>query len=264
MNNPRKYGSSPYKIAVIHGGPGCQGQMAEVARELSGQYGVLEPLQTASSIEGQIRELHDILIDNAQTPITMIGHSWGAMLSILFTSKHPELVEKLIFVSSGPLDPKFTSADIMKVRLERMSDEEKAELEIASKKLVDPDLADKDSIFAQLGRLAIKIDSYDLLPSENDKLKIQYDIFCSVWGEAEKLRSSGGFIDALKNIKCRVLAIHGDHDPHSANGVKMPLTANIKELQFILLEKCGHYPWLERHAKSNFYSILNNEFKNQD
>ena len=47
MKNPRLYGSAPFNIAVIHGGPGAPGEMAPVARELSSLRGVLEPLQTA-------------------------------------------------------------------------------------------------------------------------------------------------------------------------------------------------------------------------
>jgi hypothetical protein len=33
MNNPRKYGSKPYKVAVIHGGPGAPGEMAPLGRQ---------------------------------------------------------------------------------------------------------------------------------------------------------------------------------------------------------------------------------------
>jgi len=39
--------------------------MAPVARELATDYGVIEPLQTASSIEGQVSELRVALEGNA-------------------------------------------------------------------------------------------------------------------------------------------------------------------------------------------------------
>jgi len=48
MKNLRIYGNPPFKVAVLHGGPGATRQMAPVARELSLKRGVLEPLQTAS------------------------------------------------------------------------------------------------------------------------------------------------------------------------------------------------------------------------
>ncbi len=38
--------------AIIHGGPGVPGYMATVARELASDWGILEPLQTVTSLEG--------------------------------------------------------------------------------------------------------------------------------------------------------------------------------------------------------------------
>ena len=53
MKNLRKYGNAPFNVAVIHGGPGASGEMAPVARKLSSNWGVLEPLQTEASLDGQ-------------------------------------------------------------------------------------------------------------------------------------------------------------------------------------------------------------------
>ena len=101
MINLRKYGESPFTIAVIHGGPGAPGEMKPIAEELSKTYGVLEPLQTKDSLDGQLEELKSVLMENASIPITLIGHSWGAMLGFIFTAKNPALVKKLALLSSG-------------------------------------------------------------------------------------------------------------------------------------------------------------------
>jgi pimeloyl-ACP methyl ester carboxylesterase len=62
-----------------------------------------------------------------------------------------------------------------------------------------------------------------------------------------------------KRIRCPVVAIHGDYDPHPAAGVRDSLAPVIKDFRFILLEKCGHYPWREQGAKDRFYNILKDE-----
>ena len=62
-----------------------------------------------------------------------------------------------------------------------------------------------------------------------------------------------------KKINCPIVAIHGDYDPHLAEGVKEPLTRVLKDFRFVLLEKCGHEPWLERYARHEFYRILKRE-----
>jgi len=46
--------------AIIHGGPGAPGSMATVARELASDWGILEPLQTVTSLEGQMQELREL------------------------------------------------------------------------------------------------------------------------------------------------------------------------------------------------------------
>ena len=108
MKNLRKYGQAPFKIAAIHGGPGAPGYMAPVARELSTEWGVLEPLQTAASLEGQLLELKNILEESGDIPVTLIGSSWGAMLSFIFTARFPAFTKKLVLIGSGVFEEKYT------------------------------------------------------------------------------------------------------------------------------------------------------------
>src|SRR3990172_8273086 len=100
MEKLRKYGNKPYNIAVIHGGPGAPGEVAPVARELASNRGILEPFQAADTCEGQVQELKAILEENATLPLTLVGHSWGAILSFILAARYPALVKKLIMVSS--------------------------------------------------------------------------------------------------------------------------------------------------------------------
>jgi pimeloyl-ACP methyl ester carboxylesterase len=125
--------------------------------------------------------------------------------------------------------------------------------------LNDPDRQDKNEIFAQLGELISKADSYDPLPYKNEVIECQFDIFENVWKEAENLRSSGKLVALGRQIQCPVVAIHGDYDAHSAEGVKIPLSSVIKNFRFIFLKDCGHRPWIERAAKDAFYTILKKE-----
>jgi len=59
-----------------------------------------------------------------------------------------------------------------------------------------------------------------------------------------------------KKIRCPVIAIHGDYDPHPYEGVKTPLSHILRDFRFILLEHCGHRPWVERAARDRFYKVL--------
>ena len=258
MENIRKYGNAPFNIAVIHGGPGAPGEMAAVAKELSKACGVLEPLQTKSNIKEQLQELEIVLKENGNLPMTLIGFSWGAWLSFVFAARNSSFVKKLILVSSGPFEERY-ALDIMRTRLSRLAEEERMTIDSLSEILNDPDRQDKNEIFAQLGELISKADSYDPLPYKSDVIEYQYDIFENVWNEAEELRRSGKLVAFGRQIQCPVVAIHGDYDAHLAEGVKIPLSSVIKNFRFILLKDCGHRPWIERAAKDAFYTILKKE-----
>jgi pimeloyl-ACP methyl ester carboxylesterase len=258
VNNLRKYGNRPFNVAVIHGGPGAPGEMAPVARELSSVTGVLEPLQTARTIEGQVEELQAIFKENGDIPVTLIGFSWGAMLSLIFTAHHPAFVKKLMLIGSGAYEEKYAE-DIVKTRLSRFSEEEREEALSLMETLNDPAIEDKNTPMARLGNLISKADSYDPLPHDSEIVECQYDVYQSVWEQASELRSSGRILELGKQIQCPVVAIHGDYDPHLSEGIRDPLSRIIRDFRFILLENCGHYPWMERGARDEFYSILKNE-----
>jgi pimeloyl-ACP methyl ester carboxylesterase len=97
------------------------------------------------------------------------------------------------------------------------------------------------------------------VPHKSDVIEYQCDIFENVWNEAKELRRSGKLRALGKQIRCPVVAIHGDYDAHSAEGVKIPLSSVIKNIRFILLKDCGHRPWIERAAKDAFFTILKKE-----
>ncbi|MGA8849984.1 MAG: alpha/beta hydrolase [Dehalococcoidia bacterium] len=232
--------------------------MSTVARELSSIGGVLEPLLTAASVNGQVEELRTVLEENGRLPLSLIGFSWGAWLSVIFTDHYPTYVNKLILLSSGPFDEKY-AANIMKTRLQRLRRGERREAKTLYEASIGSTLS-RDSL-TRFGQLVSKADSYDLLPDESQPSTVNPEVYRSVWDEANKLRNSGYLLEIARLIKCPVVAIHGDYDPHPADGVIHPLSRAIKDFRFILLQKCGHYPWRERNARDTFYCILNAEIR---
>lgn len=260
MRNLRKYGDVPFTVAVIHGGPGAAGEMAPVARELSSICGILEPLQTAISVQGQIQELQEVLQTNANLPVTLIGYSWGAWLSYMLAAQYPELVGKLILVSSGAFEEKYI-LDLMKIRLSRLSETEREKACKLIEMINDPKVKCKDSDFGQFGALMSKSDTYKALPVQKadvseDIMEVKANVYQGVWTEAAGLRRSGKLLQLAKSIRCPVVAIHGDYDPTPAEGVEKPLAEVIKDFHFILLKHCGHTPWIECEAKDTFYKII--------
>jgi pimeloyl-ACP methyl ester carboxylesterase len=260
MKTVRKWGHGPSSLAVIHGGPGAPGEVAPVARELSAVTGVLEPLQTETTLDGQVQELRSLLVTHSQAPVTLIGFSWGAFLSWILAARYPSLVRKLILVSSPPFEERYASS-ITTTRLARLSAVERSEAQALIRQLDDPVSGDKNSLLARLGFLLSHADAYDPAPLPDESFHSQYAVFRGVWDEACAVRQNGGLLRMVRSITCPVVAIHGDWDPHPAEGVNGPLSRECADFRFILLAKCGHRPWIERQASDAFYEVLVREIK---
>lgn len=253
----RKYGNSSFAVALIHGGPGGGGEVAPVAKKLSNSYGVLEPLQTEDSLEGQIQELRKTLQQCTDEPVTLIGYSWGALLSYIVTVRYPEMVNKLILVGCPPLEEK-DSDGIMATRLSRLVEKEKRTFKSVWEQLKDPNLHEKEVILMNFIKLLSKTDGYDAsLPDEFPLFDPH--IFSKVWSEAKKMRKDGELLKIRKNINCPLIVIHGSYDPHPFESVKSAFDGFVEKCKFILLDKCGHTPWLEHYARDEFYKIIEKE-----
>ena len=260
MKTVRKWGHGPYPVAVIHGGPGAPGEVAPVARELSRFMGVIEPFQSEMTLDGQVQELQAALGQDAQVPAVLVGFSWGAFLSWLTAARFPHLVRKLVLVSSPPFEESYAGA-ITRTRLDRLKMSDRSEAKALLAKIEDPAAGDKDAALARLGLILSYADAYDPGQIRDEAFHTQYLIFRGVWDEACELRRKGVLAGMARAIRCPVVALHGDFDPHPAQGVEEPLSRECSDFRFILLGKCGHRPWIERLASDAFYEALLREIR---
>ena len=243
--NCREYGKLPYKVIVVHGGPGAPGCCAGICRGLADEFGVLEYLQCKNSIQELIEELHSIVIQYNLSKIVLVGHSWGAWLSFIFAAKHPQYVSKLILIDSGPFEIKYLpllhkSRNRQNIPLEQLKDIKKA------------NLYSKDFEYNP--------DNYCLLPDiESDMINFNKSQYELLMNEIRPMRANGELLNFSNLIECPVVAIHGKKDPHPWEGVKIPLESRLTNFKMFTIDKCGHDPWEEYYARDEFFSILKRE-----
>ena len=243
------HGKAPYKIVLIHGGPGAIGSLKNCSEELSRltERGVVEALQSQYSISELIEELYLQIIEYCQEKPTLIGHSWGAWLAVLFAEKYPKLCKNIILVGCPPLEDKYVK-EISLRRLRNLSEEDSKVFQ----RMMDNVAADED--IKKISSILEKSDNYDL--ESNEKLIADNEMYNRIWNEAAKLRTNGALLTAFKNIQSKLFLIQGVCDPHPIEGVMKPLEENGIPCKTYILEKCGHNPFMEKYAKEKFYDIL--------
>ncbi len=240
----------------MHGGPGAPGSAFGLAKGLGS---ALEPFQASSSLQGQIDELTACIVSEAAPPVALIGHSWGAMLALLTAAARPELVRRVVLVGSGG----FTAESYVRTneaRLARLSPEDRARAEeIRAVRNANPNEAQPE-LMLEYYRIISQADAFDADPDAEDGCaEFQNDVNKKVWAEAVALRESDELIERVAAVKCPVLAIHGDHDPHPVDAVEDPLKRVLVDFRMIVLAKCGHEPWNERQARDAFFALLTQE-----
>ncbi len=262
MITVRTYGNSGPPVFVLHGGPGAAGYMAPVARELSSDYRVFEPLQRRSgdiplTVDQHIADLREVV--DACCPgerPALVGSSWGAMLALAFAGVHSDLAGPLVLIGSGTFTVE-SSREFHRLLAGRVPAEVEARLEAAAN-AADPDAA--------LRAAAADLDapySYELEDLDDSLEWVDARGNQETDRDWNRRRAAGDFPGAFSGVTSPILMIHGVADPHPGRMIRDSLLPVLPQLEYVEIERCGHYPWRERYAREPFYAVLNSWLDNR-
>ena len=224
----RTYGTSGPPVIVLHGGPGAPGHMAPVALGLADTFRVLEPFERASGAEPltvslHIADLHALILERLPGELpALVGSSWGAMLALAYAAAHPETAGPLVLIGCGTFDL------AARARLRAILEERKSGAVYSYDPVTDDDGTDA---FDERGHH-------------------------ETWNDMLRLQSEGVYPAAFAAIRSPVLMLHGAFDPHPGRMIRASLEPYLPRLEYREWERCGHYPWLERSVREEFFDVL--------
>ena len=254
----RTYGSQggPW-VLVLHGGPGAAGYMAPVARELSDEFRVLEPFQRRSGDEPLTVARHVADLDElirfrcAGSRPALVGSSWGAMLSLAYTAEHPDRVSGLALIGCGTFDP--ADRKRMRARLDERIDAAGLRPRLTR---LRKEIADPDERLRRYGELLLPVYAHDLITTDQEIEEVDARAHHETWEDMVRMQDEGVYPAAFAAIRCPVLMLHGAADPHPGGRIRKSLEPYLPQLESREWERCGHYPWLEREVREEFFSVL--------
>ena len=255
----RKYGSSVQSVVVLHGGPAASGDVAAIARGLSDSFTAIEPWQRGSgaatlTVARHVEDLHSLIVGlDSAAPPALVGHSWGAMLALCYAAAHPNKAGPIVLVGSGTFDQ--TSRARMKEILRNRTDLHLQE-QLAAVAMSKGDAADLHIKRLKLTRDLSVYDRLEPWPEKEEYEPLDVRAHKETWDDMMRLQSDGTYPKAFTGITSDVLMLHGNYDPHPGPMIYASLRPFIKSLEYRELARCGHSPWLERFARTEFFTIL--------
>ncbi len=246
-------------IVVLHGGPGAhhdyllpQYDAFATGRRLRyyDQRGGGQSTVTRDVPVGWTEHVADLeaLLDYWQLDrAILLGYSWGALLAMLFTVKHPNRVERLALVA--PASTNAADRSLFNDRFnERMN---RPEVLRARQKLKSSGLKDRDPDAYWKRAFELSVAGYfkdferspDLTP-----FRVTFRTQQEVW---ESLRDYD-MRDDLSQVAVPTLVLHGVHDPIAIENARH--TAALLRAEFVEFEDSGHVPHVEERHK--FVAVL--------
>ncbi|HYC59415.1 MAG TPA: alpha/beta hydrolase, partial [Thermoanaerobaculia bacterium] len=250
-------------IVLLSGGPGFSPDyLRPIADTLGKHYSAVLFHQrgtgksTLETYDGSVMELKKLVADVdalrrelKQEKLTIVAHSFGGILSMMYARDHPERVRALALIDSG--GPTLQSVAKFNANLEaRFTAEEKARI----KEWSDPERLKTDRKRAVLEITKAKTPAYfadrakaKSLMDPMDEHTFNDAAFWAIVMQMMALDLRSG----LEKVKAPVLVIHGKQDPlESAQEVHATFAGSRLEL----IDNAGHFPWLEQPEK--VYGLL--------
>jgi proline iminopeptidase len=243
-------------ILVVHGGPGLdEGYLHPGIDPLSKKYRIITYDQRGSgrskgtldtsmlTLDQYVEDIEGLRKTLGLKKIHLMGHSFGGLMSLLYACKYPEHLQSLILVGSGAKDSSLV-AKVSKTVDERMTQADKDTVAKMTSAGYFNTMEGRSKLFPILWK-----------PYVYDKEKIKListainDSFLFISNHVRKTIATSSLYDKLNErlilLHIPALIIQGDYDP-------LPLSAAetnhrvLKGSQLVVLENCGHFPFLEQ------------------
>ncbi|MDE2668530.1 MAG: alpha/beta fold hydrolase [Chloroflexota bacterium] len=244
-------------VVLCHGGPGIYDYLEPVAAMLEdlatvhrydqrgcGRSDDRRPYDVATFID----DLDALRAHWGYEAWTVLGHSWGAALALLYAARCPERTERLVYISGTGIDPawhdEYRSA--REVKLQTAERDRLRRLEEERTVVIGADL---DRLNAERATLLEATEYYDATRFEElpryDRFPVNYTLNAALNAEMNGLEDSGALPAQVARIAASTLVLDGEGDPRP-RWARAQVADLIPDARHLTIERAGHDPWVEQ------------------
>jgi proline iminopeptidase len=251
----RRFGTSGPVWVLLSGGPGLESSYVDpIAIELARNRTivVLDQRGTGSSrdafgdgsqvtVAGAVADLEGLRTELDLPRLSLIGHSWGAMLSMAYAAMYGNRVASLALLDPGGPDPSFFGAFGARIQA-RLTPEDTAAAEALQKAGKPPNQAilpgyfhDRAKGVAFAAAVPEHFDNPDVTKAMFNDVGAHYDVKA-----------------ALRGTPIPTLLVYGSDDPSRV--VEAQLDTLFPHAVKAVIADAGHFPWIENPTP--FYAAI--------
>jgi proline iminopeptidase len=259
-------------LLVIHGGPALSyTYFLPHLGELSKKYKLIfydqrangksaVPKPDSLGLKFFVDDIEAIRKELAVEKISVLGHSWGALVAVNYGIHYPGRIKRLILCNPVPMSSEYDGEELKNQQKKAASrDSTDRSIILGSKGFKNED----PEAFRKLIILSFRHSFYD----ESNLKKLVIHVNANYVESSRALAEGLGkdldqynFFEGLKGMSVPTLIIHGADDA-------IPLTATSRLQKAIVgsklevYKKCGHFAFIEKHEKftSDVVSFLRNK-----
>ena len=251
----RRFGTSGPLFVLLSGGPGLESSYVDpIATELARDRTivVLDQRGTGTSrdaagdgsqltVAGAVADLEGLRTELDLRRLSLIGHSWGAMLSMAYAAAHGDRVASLALLDPGGPDPSFFGGFGARIQA-RLTPEDTAAAAALQKSGQPPNKAILPGYFhdhakgvAFAATVPDHFDNPDVRTAMFNDVAAHYDVKA-----------------ALHDTTIPTLLVYGSDDP--SRSAEATLDAVFPHAVKAVIADAGHFPWIENPVP--FYAAI--------
>jgi len=248
-------------LFVLHGSSGSHRYFLPYMEALSDEYQLFFYDQrgtglsdghldlAAISIDQFVEDLEALRVAFGFEKISLMGHSWGAIIALAYALKYQAHLDHLILVDSIPVNDKFLIefSKTMQQRFQQLSPDAQHEWTTTCTR---PSAELSREAIDECNQLDAKLRFYNPAKAasvdwgiEENTLKNSQTVRALITSSFNRIQHD---IDTtLPTVRVPTLIIHGDFDPIPL-GSSEYLHQHIPGSQIVLISQSGHFPFIEQ------------------
>ena len=179
---------------------------------------------------------------------TVIGHSWGAHLALMYAIQYPERTARLVYLSGTGIDPAWHQ-EYRSNREAKLLPAERKRFRRLNRRRLTATGEELKRINEERSHLLERTEYYDVTRIAEvpryDRFPINYSLNSALNAEMNHVEETGKLRRKVSRIRVPTLVLDGEGDPRP-RWSRAHLVQLIPNSRHVTIARAGHEPWIEQ------------------